>query len=67
MEFFSRLYLLLFIQNWVQKKVIKIRTNQGLTVFYYLGPLKPDWTIKLLGTMIIFLLNGCSIRSEVTN
>lgn len=30
-----------------------------------LGPLRPDWTIKLIGTMIIFLLNGCSIRSEV--
>ncbi|CAF0757206.1 unnamed protein product [Adineta ricciae] len=28
------------------------------------GPLKPDSTIKFLGTMIIFLLNGCSIRSE---
>ncbi|CAF0851658.1 unnamed protein product [Rotaria sordida] len=28
------------------------------------GPLKPEWTIKLLGTIIIFLLNGCSIRSE---
>ncbi|CAF1196322.1 unnamed protein product, partial [Adineta ricciae] len=27
-------------------------------------PLKPDSTIKFLGTMIIFLLNGCSIRSE---
>lgn len=32
---------------------------------YSLGPLKPDATVKLLGTMIIFLLNGCSVRSEV--
>jgi len=31
------------------------------------GPLKPDWTIKLFGTMLIFFLNGCSIRSEVNN
>ncbi|CAF4018385.1 unnamed protein product [Rotaria sp. Silwood2] len=28
------------------------------------GPLKPEWTIKSLGTIIIFLLNGCSIRRE---
>ncbi|UJR27294.1 hypothetical protein I4U23_008589 [Adineta vaga] len=28
------------------------------------GPLKPESTVKFLGTMIIFLLNGCSIRSE---
>ena len=30
-----------------------------------LGPLKPEWTVKLFGTMLIFFLNGCSIRSEV--
>jgi len=28
------------------------------------GPLKPEWTIKSFGTILIFLLNGCSIRSE---
>ncbi|CAF1676963.1 unnamed protein product [Rotaria magnacalcarata] len=28
------------------------------------GLLKPEWTIKSLGTIIIFLLNGCSIRKE---
>ncbi|CAF1286118.1 unnamed protein product [Adineta steineri] len=31
---------------------------------FFLGPLKPELTIKSLGTIIIFLLNGCSIRSE---
>jgi len=30
-----------------------------------LGPLKPEWTVKSFGTMFIFFLNGCSIRSEV--
>ena len=39
------------------------RNNQASSL---LGPLRPEWTVKFLGTIVIFLFNGCSIRSEVT-
>lgn len=72
MEYSSRFFSLFSIHKSEQTMVIRQSIDRQ-TDFRWtkekqrclLGPLKPEWTVKSLGTMFIFFLNGCSIRSEV--